>query len=119
MLRRDRRGRLRVYLGRSLVSIPGWRRVRVTIRRNRRWVRAYAWVHPACNSGGWQWVGRYLEWERTGKRPPTNTHMHHRDGDRANDEAKNFEPLPSVAHGRLHASAARRDAQGRFAAAAK
>lgn len=90
----DSRGRKRVYLGLS---------------------------HPLANSGGWQYVSRYLVARELADGPlRTDEHVHHRDWDRTRDplDLSNYELVNPVYHGRLHASAVTlagyRDDLGRF-----
>lgn len=87
----DSRGRRRIYLGKG---------------------------HPYANSGGWQWLARYLLMVRLGRRLERWEHAHHRDRDRANDRARNLRVLEASAHSRLHAAemtaTGRRGTDGRF-----
>lgn len=86
----EERGRTRVYLGRE---------------------------DPRANSGGWQYVYR-VEVANALSRPlRTDEHVHHVDGDTANNDLHNLELITPAYHGRLHASAmlVARDEAGRFA----
>ena len=74
---RDRRGRLRIYLGRSRAPVNGWREVRILQGRPGRRREVSAWVHPAASSGGWTWLPRFIAWRETGERLRTDEHAHH------------------------------------------
>lgn len=117
---RDVRGRARIWLGRSSVPVDGWREVEVKIRRlgPRSWLMRRFWVHPAANSGGWQWLSRYRVWEARGERLRTDEHAHHEDLDLTNDSPANIAVLLAEYHGRLHGWATvlyrLRDEHGRF-----
>lgn len=89
----DSRGRKRIYLGVS---------------------------HPLANSGGWQYLSRYLVAKELGHALRSDEHVHHRNLDRSSDpvDCSNYELVNPVYHGRLHASAITlagyRDDLGRF-----
>lgn len=114
-VRRDSRGRARIWLGRSAVPVDGWREVRVRVRKG---VARTFWVPPLANSGGWQWLSRYTVMVTTGEPLRTDEHVHHEDGDRGNDAPENLAVLLAEFHGRLHAWATvlyrLRDERGRF-----
>ena len=113
-IRRDARGRARIWLGRSSVPQDGWRRVEVRTGRGRRTF----YVHPLATSGGWQWLSRYLVMADLGHLLRRDEHVHHLDLDWRNDLPSNLEVLLAEYHGRLHASATvlwrRRGPDGRF-----
>lgn len=90
---------------------------RGTIRRDRRG-RARIWLgkgHLLANSGGWQWFGRYLLACDLGRPLRTDEHAHHLEGKRV-DRPGRLEVQLASPHGRMHAATAARDARGRFAA---
>lgn len=96
----DSRGRKRVYLGK---------------------IGGTGALHPLANSGGWQYVTRYLVARELGEGPlRTDEHVHHTDCDRTSDplDLSNYELINPVYHGRFHASAVTlagyRDSLGRF-----
>lgn len=85
--------------------------------------------HPLANSGGWQYLSRYLvarELSKSAESPNTpvvlrsDEHVHHRNHDRTHDplDLSNYDLVNPVYHGRLHASAVTlagyRDDLGRF-----
>jgi hypothetical protein len=117
----DRRGRLRIYLGRSREPREGWRRV--TIRQGRRGRRRAvdAWVHPAATSGGWAWLPRYIVWRETQQQLRGDEHVHHECAHAGALRCTNpahFRVVLAEYHGALHGAATllwrQRDAGGRF-----
>lgn len=85
----DPRGRKRIYLGKG---------------------------HPAANSGGWQWLARYVVWEESGVVLRSDEHVHHVDHDLTNNAPENLEVRLAEYHGRYHAlHTILRDGKGRFA----
>lgn len=89
------------------------------VRRDRRG-RAWIWLglgHPLANSGGWQYLSRYLVMSDLGRVLRSDEHVHHRQSHR-DDSLSNLEVVLAEFHGRLHASAATlcgwRDDLGRF-----
>lgn len=116
---RDPRGRLRIYLGRSMAPVPGWREVEIWVGRPGRIERKPAWVHPAATTGGWAWLPRFIVWRETGEVPRPSEQCHHEDGDVAGYDPSKIRVVLAEYHGRLHAYATLlyrlRDPQGRFA----
>lgn len=110
-IRRDRRGRARIWLGRSTSWREGWRPIGAPEAPR-------VWVHPLANSGGWQWLSRYLVMADLGHLLRRDEHVHHRDGNWRNDLPANLLVLLAEYHGRLHACATvlyrRRGPDGRF-----
>lgn len=75
--------------------------------------------HPYANSGGWQYLARFLIAESLGYMPRTDEHTHHVDRDKMNDrlDMSNYELIAATYHGRIHGSAvcvARCTDTGRF-----
>jgi hypothetical protein len=87
----DRRGRCRIWLGKG---------------------------HELANSGGWQWLSRYLVMADLGRRLRRDEHVHHEDENFKNDAAWNLRVLLAEYHGRLHGLKTvlyrKRDPLGRF-----
>lgn len=71
---------------------------------------------PYANSGGWQWLARYVVMEALGRKLRSDEHVHHRNGDKSDNRLENLEVLAAEYHGRLHGSACviARDELGRF-----
>lgn len=91
----DRRGRLRIYLGKR---------------------------HPAANSGGWTWLPRFIVWRETGQVLRPDEHVHHEcthAGELRCANPAHFRVVLAEYHGALHGAATllwrQRDAGGRFA----
>ena len=76
-VRRDPRGRARVQLS------PG---------------------HRFANSGGWQWVNRFVAMSLLERELATEEHVHHVDHDRKNDAPSNLEVVVAEYHGWAHAT---------------
>jgi hypothetical protein len=76
--------------------------------------------HPYANSGGWQYVNRYVVMKELGRRIGTDEHAHHIDHNKLNDvrDGSNYQLLLAETHGRHHRYVADlagyRDAKGRF-----
>lgn len=74
--------------------------------------------HEYANSAGWQWLARFLVMDALGRRLGTHEHVHHRFGNRLQDELPALEVLIAELHGRIGAAAASlagwRDDRGRF-----
>lgn len=74
--------------------------------------------HEYANSGGWQYLGRYLIARDLGRRLRTDEHCHHQNLDRRDDRRENWELLAAEYHGRTHGLASvvarPRGADGRF-----
>jgi hypothetical protein len=77
--RQDSRGRVRTFLGLG---------------------------HPFANSGGWQWRSRLVVQEGVGRKLQKSEHVHHVNGNRADDRPDNLEVLACWYHGQVHAFAA-------------
>lgn len=108
----DVRGRPLVFLGSSVAPVAGWK----LVRYGRREVRERH-VHPAANSGGFQWCSRFLVWEATGELPRPDEHVHHVCCSRWCVEPEHLEVSLAEYHGALHAFYTKlRDGRGRFAA---
>jgi len=106
----DSRGRPYVQLGASSSPRPGWRRV--TYGKSSPITR---YVHPAANSGGFQWCNRYLVWELTGELPRYDEHVHHTCLNRQCVNVDHLEISLAEYHGSLHAYYTKlRDGRGRF-----
>ena len=72
------RGRKRIYLGRG---------------------------HQYANSGGWQYLSRFIVSKAIGRRLRTDEHAHHKNRNRKEDQLENLELILAEYHGWLHASA--------------
>lgn len=73
--RRDRRGRVRVWLGRK---------------------------HPYAQKGGQQWRYRYVAMMFLGRRLQPDEHVHHLDGNVSNDHPSNLAVVAAEYHGSYH-----------------
>lgn len=103
----DDRGRPRVYLGVSSSPVEGWRRAQCG-QRDR-------WVHPAANSGGFQWCARFVVWEVGGIILRRDEHAHHRCLNVWCVDPEHLEVSLAQFHGSFHAFYTKlRDGRGRF-----
>lgn len=106
----DKRGRLRIYLGKRRCQSCAGLGASCNVCDG----KGYRVPEPA-NSGGWQWLSRFLVWQRTGVVLPTAIHTHHQDGKM---DSLDVDPIPRHLHGRIHAFASnpyrRRGADGRW-----
>jgi hypothetical protein len=102
--------------------------VRLTAKGGRCYRRIQLGVgHPFANSGGWQYVHRFIAMQKLGRRLSREEHCHHRRGDLVNgrkiDEPENIEVQAAIRHNRVSAIAAfcsgklRRDERGKFCSA--
>lgn len=105
----DRRGRLRIYLGKRRCTHAD-----CCAECIRCGGKGYVVPDPA-NSGGWQWLSRFIVWQRTGVVLPTAMHTHHSTGQM---DSLEVQVVPSSIHGRIHAYATnpfrRRGPDGRW-----
>lgn len=59
-------------------------------------------THPYANSGGWQYLSRYLVMRDLDRKLRSDEHVHHLSQDRSDDRIDNYELLAASYHGRLH-----------------
>lgn len=78
-VRADSRGRHRIHLGKFMGS-----------------------THPYANSGGWQYLSRYLIMKQISRKLRSDEHAHHSNLDKTDDRIDNYELLAATYHGRLH-----------------
>jgi len=83
----------------------GRRGMPVTVdKRNRR--RVFLGTrHPYANSGGWQYLARFLVMDALRRRLGSREQVHHGDGNRLHDQLRNCEALIPELHGRYGAAA--------------
>ena len=106
----DSRYRACLQLGTSSSPRDGWRKVTYGARS-----LITRYVHPAANSGGWQWCNRYLVWEITGEPLRSDEHVHHTCLHRWCVNIDHLEVSLAEYHGSLHAYYTKlRDSRGRF-----
>ena len=106
----DSRGRAYLQLGTSASPLPSWHKVTYGAKS-----LITRYVHPAANSGGWQWCNRYLVWELTGELLRSDEHVHHTCLHRWCVNADHLEVSLAEYHGSLHAYYTKlRDGRGRF-----
>lgn len=74
--------------------------------------------HPYANSGGWQYLSRYLVMKEIGQRLHPDEHVDHIDLDKHNDQLSNLRVMLAKPHGKHHAYLAElagsRGPDGRF-----
>lgn len=100
------------------------RRKRISRRGTLSWDsrgRCRIWLgkgHELANSGGWQYLSRYLVMADLGRRLRSDEHVHHEDENPRNDAVWNLVVLLAEFHGRLHGLKTvlyrKRDPLGRF-----
>jgi hypothetical protein len=59
--------------------------------------------HPLANTGGWQYLSRYVVMLTIGERLHRDEHVHHINGNKLDCRRDNLEVLLAESHGRLHA----------------
>lgn len=83
--------------------------------RGRHWIYL-GHGHRYANTGGWQYVYRYVVMVALGRVLRSDEHVHHIDGNLDNNELDNLEVVAAAYHGSIHASgiSVARAVDGRF-----
>lgn len=96
-----------MYDGRS-VSIDSRGRKRIHLPKD----------DPRANSGGWQYLSRYIVMKQLNRVLHKDEHVHHKDHQKDHDDLHNFQVLLAESHGRHHVYIAElcggRGSDGRF-----